>query len=848
MRHRTSLMRYAVVFAGVVLTLIFAASSAYDAWYQREQLYEASERELGNLSQVLAGETRRGVETVDVLLRDTVLWYQEQGQRLSREQIELALAFFHGPVSHVTQLTVVDRNGEHLYRSARTHNRPIHVADRPYFLAQKERDVGLFISQPLALRSITDTGLVMSRRISDEQGRFAGVIAAVVTLRQLRNAYSGIDLGRQTEMHVVFSDGTTVIHLPESGNFRSARFEEFALHLLDGESAVVRKQVGGHRKVIAATDVPGQPIAVYLVRDETEVLRAWSTETRNMLLRTLILTLCVAVSVWLAMRQLRKLDQHEQALFLSEQRYALAMDAANEGHAEWDFALDCVYLSPRWREMHFLPQNIEITLTEFREMARVHPDDRGLLSASMEKHLLAEVPFFEVEYRVQEFRNGQGPWHWIHARGRVHRDAAGQPARFYWTTTDISHRKAAEDEKVQLEAKLLRARHLESLGTMAGGIAHDFNNILGAILGYGEMAQRAAAPDTPVARYMDRVMQAGLRAKALVRRIIDFSRSGYGDKSPVAVQPVVEEALALLLPTLRGGVRLLPELSAPRAAINGEVSQIHQVVMNLCTNAIAAISGAGTVTVSLSREHVPQHRNCCLGLLERGDYVRLQVRDTGRGMDARTLDRAFDPFFTTRPVGEGAGLGLSVVHGIVTDLGGMIDVTTEPGRGSTFTIWFPSPGDIQEMQAQQATTVSQGQGEVIMVVDDEPALVELLEESLAALGYEPVGYTSSEKALQAFRDNPDRFDLVLTDQQLPELSGTELVTRLKALRPKLPAILMTGHGGEGLEPRIRAAAIDAVMHKPVLSDDMAGCIARVLQAARLRLAERADLPGSSDPV
>ncbi|QBK06051.1 response regulator [Hylemonella gracilis] len=836
MQQRTSLMRYAVIFAGVAFTLVFAGSSAYDAWYQRDQIYQASERELGNFSRVLATETARSVQTVNVLLRDTAWWYQQQGHRLSGEEITRTLATFSELAPQVALLALSDARGVQRYRSLPLGTPPIDVNDRPYFKVHRDNDdVGLYINAPIFSRAIGHKGLVMSRRLNDARGRFAGVASATVRLDHLSTTYDGINFGSQTQMHVTLLDGTPVIGLPQQNDGISASSSPVVPAGLDGlvppdgPGSHLRRVIDGRPKVVAAARVPGQPMVIYLVRDEAEILRGWRTETGHMFVRTLILALCVLLSVCLAMRQLRKLDQHERALSLSEQRYALAMDAANEGHAEWDVLNDTVYLSPRWREMHFLTDSADVTFEQFRAMSRVHPDDRDLLITAMERHLRGDMRFFEVEYRVKD---GQGDWHWIHARGRVHSDATDEPLRFYWTTTDISHRKAAEAEKLQLEAKLLRARHLESLGTMAGGIAHDFNNILGAILGYGEMAQRAAEPEGPMARYLDRVMQAGLRAKALVRRIIDFSRSGYGEKSPVAVQPVVEEALALLAPTLPAGVVLMPCLSAPRAAILGEVSQVHQVVMNLCTNAIAAIEGAGTVTVSLSHEHVAQDTHCCHGVLKSGNYVRLQVQDTGRGMDARTLDRAFDPFFTTRPVGEGAGLGLSVVHGIVTDLGGMTDVVTKLGQGSTFTIWLPSPGEIQAIRAEQAAPSPTGQGETIMVVDDEPALVELLEESLAALGYEPVGYVSSAKALQAFRADPQRFDLLLTDQQLPELSGTEFVTRLKALRPRLPAILMTGHGGEGLEPRIRSAGVDAVLHKPVLAQDMAACIARVLKSAR----------------
>ncbi|EGI78107.1 ATP-binding protein [Hylemonella gracilis] len=840
MQNRTSLMRYAVILAGVAFTLVFAGSSAYDAWYQRDQIYQASERELGNFSRLLAVETERSLQTVNVLLRDTAWWYQQQGHRLPDVDINRTLTTLSELVPQVAMLNLIDAGGAQRYRSSPLSTRPADFTQRPYFQVHRDNeDAGLYINAPLFSQAIGRMGLVMSRRVNDAQGRFAGVVSATVRLDQLCATYDSIDFGSQTEMHVTFLDGTPLItpsqrsdgplSLPptpvQTGLDGLVPPDDGGLHL--------RRLNDGRPRVVAAARVPGHPLVIYLSRDEAEILRGWHTETQHMLVRTLILAVCVLISVLLALRQLRKLDQHEQALSLSEQRYALVMEAANEGHAEWDLQQDTIYLSPRWREMHFLADGDDLSFEQFRAMTRVHPDDRDVLIAAMQTHLRGDARFFEAEYRVKD---GQGDWHWIHARGCVHGDAIQDCFRFYWTTRDVSHRKAAEVEKRQLEAKLLRARHLESLGTMAGGIAHDFNNILGAILGYGEMAQRLAEPESTQARYLDRVMQAGQRAKALVRRIIDFSRSGYGEKTRVAVQPLVEEAMTLLAPTLPEGVELRPRLSAPRAAILGEVSQLHQIVMNLCTNAIAAIDGQGTVTVSLSQQHIQTDTHCCHGVLKIGDYVRLQVQDTGRGMEAQTLDRAFDPFFTTRPVGEGAGLGLSVVHGIVAELGGTIDVVSELGRGSTFTIWLPSQGELDAVPQEPPPPPPMGRGETLMVVDDEPALVELLEDSLAALGYEAVGYTSSTKALQAFQADADRFDLVLTDQQLPELSGAELIARLRVLRPLLPVVLMTGHGGAGLEPRIQSVNIDAVLHKPVSARDIAVCIARVLKSASDRRA------------
>jgi len=388
--------------------------------------------------------------------------------------------------------------------------------------------------------------------------------------------------------------------------------------------------------------------------------------------------------------------------------------------------------------------------------------------------------------------------------------------------------EAGEAEKAALEARLQKAQRLESLGTLAGGIAHDFNNILGAILGFGEMAQQHAAPGSDMRRYIDRVMQAGARARVLVRRILDFSRSGVAERVPVHIQAVVEEALAMLRPTLQDGIRIDARLDAGTAAVLGDGTQLHQVVMNLCTNAAQALGDAGAIEVVLERETLDAPRPLLHGELAPGHYVRLVVADTGAGMSPEVLQRAFDPFFTTKKLGEGTGLGLSMVHGIVTDLCGAIDIATEAGHGTRVTVWLPVSGESEAPPLRADPAWPRGNGQVVMVVDDERPLVELAEELLAELGYEPVGFDSSERALEAFMADPQRFDAVLTDEMLPGLAGSELALKLLAVRPGLPVILVSGNVGAALEQRARDAGVVALLRKPLGLQELAESLARTL--------------------
>jgi CheY-like chemotaxis protein len=331
---------------------------------------------------------------------------------------------------------------------------------------------------------------------------------------------------------------------------------------------------------------------------------------------------------------------------------------------------------------------------------------------------------------------------------------------------------------------------------------------------------------------MDNVMHAAERAKALVERILGFSRSGLGERVPMNVQSVIEETLELLSASLPPGIHLEKRLEAGDAAVIGDATYLHQVAMNLCTNAVQAMERGGVLSVVLERVDLSHQQVVSRGTLTPGSYARLSVSDTGSGIPSGVMERMFDPFFTTKGVGQGTGLGLSLVHGIVTELGGAIDVTTKAGQGTCFTIWLPLTFEVGERFIAEARELPRGNGEAVMIVDDERPLVTLAEEMLAELGYDPVGFPSSSEALRAFRAEPGRFDLVLTDEAMPDLVGTELASEIRKLGSTIPIILMSGHGGSQLEKRAAAIGVSEVLHKPLQRRDLAESLARVLGANR----------------
>lgn len=519
--------------------------------------------------------------------------------------------------------------------------------------------------------------------------------------------------------------------------------------------------------------------------------------------------------------------QAEEALRKSEERYQLAVAGSNEGMWDWDMRGETFFFSARAQELLGLdPGEPMRPCGEWWPLFAYHADDAKRVKDALSAYLGGAGKYWEVEYRLRHQRTGE--WHWYRERGVALRDAQNEPYRMAGSLEDITDRKNAEAERDRLEGQLRQAQKLEAIGTLAGGIAHDFNNVLAAILGYGEMAQKDAPEGTPLRRNLDAAISAGMRAKSLVERILAFSRSGVGERVPVHVQSVVDETLDLIVDSVPHSVRIERHLSAGDAAVLGDPTQIHQVVLNLCTNAMHAMKSEGTLAVALETVDLAESRTVCTGGLARGSYVRLSVRDTGCGIAPHVMERIFDPFFTTKRVGVGTGLGLSLVHGIVTDLGGGVDVQSELGGGSTFTVYLPWQSNVAQTAAVEEA-IAGGSGETILLVDDEEALVRVGEEMLAMLGYEPVGFASSAEALETFRASPHRFDAVLSDEAMPDMTGSELAREIRKLHPDIPIVLMSGYVTPALHSRAHDAGVIEVLAKPLVSRDIARSLAGVLR-------------------
>lgn len=384
--------------------------------------------------------------------------------------------------------------------------------------------------------------------------------------------------------------------------------------------------------------------------------------------------------------------------------------------------------------------------------------------------------------------------------------------------------------ELRLERELRQSQKMEAIGTLAGGIAHDFNNILTAIMGYTEMAQRKVPRDNALARDLERVQKASLRAKDLVNRILTFCRQGEQERTPVMMALVVEEVLKLLRSTLPTTIEIHQDIAIPSDGMRvlADPTQMHQMLMNLGTNAAHAMRHhGGVLRVSLADVEADAALvDRCPGLRP-GAWVRLTVSDTGHGMEAGVRERIFDPYFTTKKVGEGTGMGLAVVQGIVNNLGGVISVHSEPGRGSAFTVFLPKyEGEV--VCLAEAEELPSGGTERILFVDDEAMLTELGREQLEALGYAVTATLSSREALEIFSADPGAFDLVITDMTMPVLTGMELAGMLMALRPDVPIILCTGFSEQINEKKAKEIGIRGYVMKPYTSKSLGGVIRKAL--------------------
>jgi two-component system cell cycle sensor histidine kinase/response regulator CckA len=539
------------------------------------------------------------------------------------------------------------------------------------------------------------------------------------------------------------------------------------------------------------------------------------TLTRIQMIKGWVFVLTTACIIFLLLqKEVRKYQQTEKALRDGEARYRFLVENAPLGIISIDQTGAILDANPKLAEIMGSPgveQTRGINIFSFNPLI-----ESGISGHFRQCLETGEPGVFETKY-VSKW----GKKVFLRYHLQAIKNKAGHVTGVQGIVEDIT-------VPARLEEELRQAQKMEAMGTLAGGIAHDFNNILSAIIGYTELAQMDIERDNPAQTSLRLVIQSSIRAKNLVEQILTFSRKRQRERKPVKLEVLVEEALQLLRATLPTTIEIRKNIDSGGQLVLADTTMIHQVLINLCSNAADAMRVTGGILSISLDEHVQggdtdsQYTN-----LSPGRYRILSVSDTGPGIDKDEIDRIFEPFYTTKDQGKGTGMGLAVVHGIVKSHGGIIQVSSKLGSGTRFDVLLPIVEGDEDLEPVSSTTLSKGH-ESILFVDDEPSLVEIGKRMLERLGYRVETYTDSREALKAVSAGEGHYDLVVTDQTMPNMTGAELAQSIMRLRPDMPVILCTGYSDTVTAEQARAIGIKAFLMKPLILQDFASAIRQVL--------------------
>lgn len=513
----------------------------------------------------------------------------------------------------------------------------------------------------------------------------------------------------------------------------------------------------------------------------------------------------------------RKIEQHLSTIRKAEKKYRSIFENALEGIYQSTPDGRILSANPAFARIlgYDSPEQFMKQIADIGKQHWLNPSARQ----DMIQELLNGRTVIGYETRMIR-RDGQIIWVQINSRPVY--DTSGDLQHLEGMVNDIT-------EKVHMENQIRQAQKMEAIGTLAGGIAHDFNNMLGVIIGCSELAMDGLKKGSKPAADMERVLDAGLRGKALVRQILTFSRQDESEFKPLILRPFLKEVVKFLQSTLPSVIEIRLSPDENDYTVLADPTQLQQVLLNLCTNSAYALSPkGGVIKVSIAEQIVTSNEKGPTGDLDPGAYINLTVQDNGPGIKQEYLPRVFDPFFTTKKVGEGTGLGLSVVHGIVTSHGGSVYAESEPGQGTTMRVLLPSLEHPGFEPATESIVVPPEGNEEIFLVEDEPILADILRRILASLGYHVKVFTKASEAWHFFEANANRFDLVLLDHNMPTITGIELASRISRLKPELPIILFTGVSIELLHRDAEKSGVRTIINKPLNRIELAIAIRKVL--------------------
>jgi PAS domain S-box-containing protein len=508
-------------------------------------------------------------------------------------------------------------------------------------------------------------------------------------------------------------------------------------------------------------------------------------------------------------RDITERKHAEENLRKSEEKYRRIIENIDEGYSETTMDGVLLFCNESFCRI-FGYSREELRTMCFRDFAA--PEDAGRLFNAFREMYRSGMPLTMENYNVV---HKDGSIRRLEMTASVMHDAAGTPIGARSMLRDVTQRKTSDEEREKLKKQLFQAQKLEAIGTLAGGIAHDFNNILASIMGYTELAMRDTLKEKRK-KYLSQVLNSCERARNLIQHILTFSRQQEQERKPVDIKAIIKESLKMLRSSLPTTIQIEQKIDAPSSTVFADPTELHQIMMNLCTNAAHAMRAKnGTLKILLNNLAITQEMLSLNPDFQCGPHIQLTVGDTGHGIDPSIMDMIFDPFFTTKKQEEGTGLGLSVVYGIVKRYNGVITVQSDVGEGTIFNIYLPVV--VEELPVREEIKDAaklEGTGR-ILIVDDEEMLLLINQTFLSSLGYDVVAATGGQEALRLFAEDPGRYDLIITDMTMPQMTGMALSREVMAIRPDIPVILCTGYNESIIEEEAKAQGVKAFFMKPI---------------------------------
>ena len=802
-----------------------------------------AQRENSNLARAFEEHTIRTLGYVNEIVLSIQKQYEAKGQRFD---LQTFYKEAQPNLAVVRNAVITDETGQ-IVLSTEPAPR-LSLADREHIKVHTGAgNQEMFISKPVLGRVNKQFSIIATRRANKPDGSYAGVVGVAIDPGYFSTFYQEVDLGSKGIVTLVGTDGIVRARLARDStllgqNISQAKsFQRLtgtpAVAAVPAETYVSRSVVDNVERIYASRRVRGYPLLVFVGTATNESLTAVTADAHADRVAMSLATVVIGIfAIFLVAFNLRR-RQAQAALHASEWQTHALLDGIPDRSWLKDAQGRYQAINRAEEQAHGIPaaQIIGKNALEFRpahEARGVNEEDRAAMASS-------------VPLRFERRSNLGDSWSEI-IKAPI-RTEQGEVVGMVGISRDITARKQAEAAHASLEAQLRESQKMQAIGTLAGGIAHDFNNALATILGNAELARQDAASDpSSVLESVEEIRKAGNRARDLVKQILSFSRRQPTERKPIGLGPMVLEAAHLLRATLPA--RLSLEVHCDDAPpVLADASQIEQVLINLVTNAMQAMhDGPGRISIRL--DTVPLDAAITGTHLElqamRARHpertLRITVSDTGPGMDAATKERVFEPFFTTKPAGEGTGLGLSVVHGIVHGHEGAITVDSEPGKGTTFTVYLPvadvevgaSTQHVDPGTEADPPALVLDSGLRILYLDDDESLVFMVDRLLKRRGYRVAAYTRQDEALQALRADPTAFDLVLTDYNMPGMSGLDVAREVQAIRPELPVAVTSGFIDEELHAQAAGAGVRDLIFKADSVEVFCDAVQRLAQTVQ----------------